>query len=115
MDARYSCEDDTNRWKVLRDWEYTMVGILGTVFEKVEKKKVLHQRSQEVQIKGTIETLQAVIKLLTKSIHLHNEDGNEYMKQLQSVYLNGSVHDFISISYTMLQLGLIRIPSNAKV
>lgn len=48
MNAQYSCEDDSDRWKVLRDWEYTMVGILGTVFEKVEKKKVLHQRSQEV-------------------------------------------------------------------
>lgn len=47
------------------------------------------------------------MKLLTKSIHLNNE-------KLKSVYLNGCIYDFISMNYTMLQLGLIRLPS-AKV
>lgn len=79
-----------------------MVGVVGAAYEKVEKKKILLLRAQEIQIKSTVETLQAVIKLFTKSIHFHNEESNKYMKSVESFYLNGSVHDFIAFNYTML-------------
>jgi len=59
MEPKYTSEDamQDSRWKVLRDWEYTLAGIYSSTFEKVEKKKVLLQRSLETQIKTSIDVL----------------------------------------------------------
>jgi hypothetical protein len=109
QDPKYCCEDDSkeSRWKLLRDWEYTLAGLYNNCFDKVEKKKVLLQRSQEVQIKSTVDHLQSVIKLLTKPLHLNGESGF-------TQYVNGCVPEYIAMNYNLLQMGLMRYNNSAK-